>query len=370
MKIKYRLLLAFNLVFVCTLTAQLDYWGMAGGALNLTYQDDATATYTDINLGLRLGKFLSEEMLIGVQLEIQNQGVNVKRPPERISTTSTGVGVFARYYFRQMQPFHFFIQPSLIYNKIYSTDEAFVIGTPGEQTRYLRIGADVGGSYFIRRNIALDFYAGISLIEQLRTDDLSLSDAAKPEFGIGFQFYANNYQKKEYTKKPQLPALAAESFAFDGSLSLINRLVSPASLMIRPAVSYFSYKNIAVGFAFEGDYQLKAKTSQVGLFPFLRFYLPAGQNYFFIEGGPGILADKQAITNAEGFPDFETNSNVFFHIKGGLGLFLSKYVSLHGGVRYRYLVPFKGDFDLSTGFANIGAEIGVQYFLQRNSEPK
>ncbi len=363
---KYVVLLALQLCISSALFAQLDYWGTAGGALNLSYQDDATATYTDISLGLKLGKFISKELLLGVQLEVVNQGVSLKRPAERVSTTSTGVGVFGRYYFRQMQPLYLFVQPSILYNKIYSTDAAFGIGSPGEQTRYLRVGADVGGSYFIRRNIALDFYVGLSLFEQLRTDNLSLSDAAKPEFGIGFQFYANDYQKKEYVRKPQQPALAAESFAFEGTMRLINRLVTPVSLMLRPSVSYFSYKNISVGFAFEGNYQLKAKTSQVALFPFLRFYLPVGQNYFFLEGGPGILADKQQIITAGGLEDFETNSNIFFHVKGGLGLFLSKYVALHGGIRYRYLVPFENDFDVSAGVANIGAEIGIQYFLQRN----
>ena len=29
---------------------------------------------------------------------------------------------------------------------------------------------------------------------------------------------------------------------------------------------------------------------------------------------------------------------------------------------------FQGDLDLSTGVANIGVEIGIQYFLQRNIE--
>lgn len=365
---KYSLLLFFNFLLITNIHAQLDYWGTAGGALNVNYQDDGASTATNIDFGIKLGKFISKELLLGVQLEISNNSTSIDRPRERFSTTFTGVGIFGRYYFRQEMPFYFFVQPSILYDKIYSTDAAIGLGNPGDQTRYLRLGLDVGASYFIQKNIAIDFYGGISLLEQLQTDVLSLSDAAKPEIGVGLQFYVSDYQKKQFVKKPRHEALQAESFALDGTFHIENRLVSPLNMTIRPAVSYFSLRNVAVGFAFEGTYQLKAKTSQVALFPFLRFYLPVGQNYFFIEGAPGIAANKYEIITAEGLEDFDTSSDVFLHGKAGLGIFLSKYVALNGGIRYRYLIPFESDFDFSVGVANVGVEVGIQYFLQRNFE--
>ncbi|MEM9991749.1 MAG: hypothetical protein AAF738_08295 [Bacteroidota bacterium] len=350
-------------VHLLHLQAQTDYWGTAGGALEVVYQDDATATTTDIALELEVGKFISKELLLGVQLQIANNSSTNKVNAERHSDTFTGVGVFGRYYFRQQLPFYFFAQPSVLYNKIYSTDAVIGIGNPGEQTRYLRCGLDVGGSYFIEKNIALDVYVGMSLLEQLRTNTLSLSDAAQAELGIGLQFYVSDYEKKEWVRKPRHQALAAESFVLEGNLSIENRLVSPLGLRIRPSVAYFSYRNLAVGFAFEGNYQLQAKTSQVALFPFLRFHLPIGQNYFFVEGGPGIAANKQQVATTAGLDDFDTTSHIFLHAKAGLGIFLSKYVALQGGVRYRYLIPFQDDFDVNQGVSNIGLEVGIQYFL-------
>ncbi|NJL74349.1 MAG: porin family protein [Saprospiraceae bacterium] len=346
-----------------------DYWGIAGGNFNGTFRNDAINTNTDIGFNLFLGKFLSQETLIGAGLSLgTNTLQNIKNPRDRSSTSSTGLSAFLRYYFNDSDRFLTYIEPSIEVRKIYTTDENVGLSSTGDRIDYFRGSIGGGFNYFVNKNIALNVQANMSLVERVATKDSIFADGTKTQFNIGLQFFASNYNpNKSYSKKKQpISVLQAESWIFGGSVRSENSIIQDKTLFITPSVGYFTAKNFVFGLAFEGAYLRETKSNQFAIIPFMRYHFPLRSSYFFLEGGLGFAQTKTKLLDGA-VPPFETTSDLFGEGKVGIGIFLSKYTAMHGGIRYRYLVPFTDEIDFTTAFNEIGVEIGVQYFFENKN---
>ncbi|MEM9849764.1 MAG: hypothetical protein AAF847_17875, partial [Bacteroidota bacterium] len=329
------------------------------------FRNDKVNTLTDINLDLHLGKFLSPEVLLGAGLQL---GTTIRQSLEdsedRFSSSATGMNLFLQYYFHETPRLAFYIRPNVSIAKLYNTADAIGLGSSGDRIDYLRGAIGGGFNFFVNKNVSLTANADFSLLERLTTTDLRLTGDVRPEFSFGLQFFSSDYSAKKQAKKNPngIPALAAESWNIGGTIRLDNRMVSGRTLTISPSIAYFSLKNLSIGFEFSGSYQLSDSTNRVEITPFMRYHIPIRQNYFFIEGGAGFGASKLPIT-IDGERTFDIFTDLIAEGKAGLGLFLSKYTALHGGLRYQYIIPFQGEINTDNAFFDIGLEIGIQYFF-------
>lgn len=346
-----------------------DYWGIAGGSMNGAYRKNEKNTYTDIGFNLFLGKFLSQEALLGAGLSLGTTTLqDTDNPRIRSSVSSTGLSVFFRYYFNDSDKFLMYFQPSIDVKKLYTTDENVGISSTGDRLDYFRGSVGGGFNYFVNKNIALNVQANLSLLERIASKDSIFSDGIKTNFNIGLQFFASNYsENKTYSKKKQpISVLQAESWVFGGSIRNENSIIEDKTLFIAPSIGYFTAKNFVFGLTFEGAYLKDTKSNQFAIIPFMRYHFPLRSSYFFAEGGLGFAQQKTKLADGSN-PAFEITSDLFGEGKIGLGIFLSKYTAMHGGIRYRYLVPFTDELDLATAYNEIGAEIGIQYFFENKN---
>ncbi|MEL6945591.1 MAG: hypothetical protein AAFO82_23290, partial [Bacteroidota bacterium] len=79
-------------------------------------------------------------------------------------------------------------------------------------------------------------------------------------------------------------------------------------------------------------------------------------------GGGGLGVNK--FETPSGPTPVQIESDIFIEGKIGLGLFMSKYTALHGGIKLQYLMPYVSDELLTEeAFIDAGVEIGIQYFF-------
>ncbi|MEM9885823.1 MAG: outer membrane beta-barrel protein [Bacteroidota bacterium] len=353
-------------LFLSSVEAQFrDYWGVAGGSLQASFRNDNVNTFTDINLDLHLGKFLSPEVLLGAGLQLGTEiRQNLEDSEDRFSTSATGLNVFLQYYFHETDRLAFYVRPAISAAKLYNTEDAVGLGSSGDRIDYFRGAIGGGFNFFVNKNVSLTTNVDFSLFERLTTTDLSLTGDVKPEFRLGLQFFSSDYDAKKQANKNKngIAVLAAESWNIGGDFRLDNRMVGGKTLTISPSIAYFSLKNLSIGFEFSGIYNLSDSTNRVEITPFMRYHIPVQQNYLFIEGGAGFGASKLPIT-IDGQDTFDIFTDLIVEGKVGLGLFLSKYTALHGGLRYQYIIPFEGEINTDNSFFDIGLEIGIQYYF-------
>lgn len=342
------------------------YWGIAGGNIGGSYINDQVDNVTDIQLNFFVGKFLSEQFLLGGGLRLGTTiRQNIAMPKDRESSSETGITVFTRYYIQESERSAIYIKSSFAFSKIFNTKDVVSLGSAGEPFDYFRIGSGLGISFFVNDNIAINGEVDVSLVERLTSEALSLSETFKPQVSLGLQFFSSDYDPKsrqKKSKKDKFKALGIDTWNIGGTFDLSNRLIGNKRFSLSPSFSYFTTRNLGIGLQFSGIYELGVTDSRIEINPFARYYLPMSRGYFFSEAGGGLGVNRLGTPN--GPTPIEITSDIFIEGKIGLGLFISKYTALHGGVRLQYLMPYVSD-EISTedAFFDVGFEMGIQYFF-------
>lgn len=359
----------YYLLFFCSTTfcvqAQLaDYWGTAGGGVQASFRDDQINTFTDIQLNIEVGKIVGDKAIIGAGLQVGTAIIQSKdRSADRFSTSSTGLDLFAQYYFFEQNNWAIYARPSFEFAKIYNTAEAIGLGSSGDRIDYWRGAIGGGVNYFLQPNIALQAMADFSLVERLTADGVSFSDGLKPELRLGLQFFSSHYNPDKVQDKEQTKStLKSESWTVGGDVNWRNRTIGGSRLAITPSIAYFSLNQLAIGFEFSGIYQFQDSTNRVEVTPFMRYYIPMRNQYFLIEGGVGLGASKVPIL-IDGERTFDILTDAIGELKGGLGIFMSENVALQGALRYQYILPITDDIDPLNAFFDVGLEVGLHYFF-------
>jgi len=342
------------------------YWGIAGGTIGGAYRNDKVDNYTDIQLNFFVGKFLSEEFLLGGGLRLGTTiRQNIAMPKDRESSSETGITVFTRYYLQESERSAIYVKSSFSFAKIFNTKDVIGLGSSGEPFDYFRIGSGLGISFFVNDNIAINGEVDVSLIERLTSVDISLSENFKPQLSIGLQFFSNDYNpksRKKKSKKDKFKALGVDTWNIGGTFDLSNRLIGNKRFSLSPSISYFTTRNLGIGMQFSGIYELGVTDNRIEISPFVRYYLPMPRGYSFLEGGGGLGVNKFETPN--GITPIQLDTDIFLEGRIGLGLFMSKYTALHGGVRLQYLMPYVSDEIITEdAFFDAGIEIGIQYFF-------
>lgn len=361
----------FSILLLSLLTNELKgqfkgYWGVAGGTISGSYRNDKVDNFTDIQLDFFVGKFLSEQFLLGGGLRLGTTiRQNIDMPKDRVSSSETGITVFTRYYLQEAERSAFYIKSSVSFSKIFNTKDVVNLGSAGEPFDYFRLGSGLGISFFVNDNIAINGEVDVSLVERLTSDKISLSETFKPEISLGLQFFSGDYDPKsrqKKSKKDKFKALGVDTWNIGGTFDLSNRLIGNKRFSLSPSFSYFTTRNLGLGLKFSGVYELGITDSRIEINPFARYYLPMPRGYSFLEGGGGLGVSR--VDSPNGPTPVEITSDVFLEGQIGLGLFMSKYTALHGGIRLQYLMPYVSD-EISTedAFFDAGIEMGIQYFF-------
>ncbi|MEM8524939.1 MAG: hypothetical protein AAGG68_09860 [Bacteroidota bacterium] len=365
MRILFILMLFFS--FASDLCGQFKgYWGIAGGTIGGSYRNDKVDNFTDIQLNFFVGKFLSEDFLIGGGLRLGTTiRQNIAMPKDRFSSSETGVTTFTRYYLQESERSALYVRSSISFSKIFNTKDVIGLGSPGEPFDYFRVGSGLGISFFVNNNIAINGEIDVSLLERLRSLDVAFSENFKPQLSLGLQFFSNDYDpksRKKKSKKDKFKALGVDTWNIGGTFELQNRLIGNKRFSLAPSISYFTTRNLGLGIQFNGTYELGITDSRIEINPFLRYYLPMPRGYSFLEGGGGLGVNKFETPN--GPTPVQLDSDLFLEGKIGLGLFMSKYTALHGGIRMQYLMPYVAEEIIAEdAFFDVGVEIGIEYFF-------
>ncbi|MEL6941149.1 MAG: outer membrane beta-barrel protein, partial [Bacteroidota bacterium] len=287
----------FTLLFLSFFTSTLQgqfkgYWGIAGGTIAGSYKNDRVNNFTDIQLDFFVGKFLSEEFLLGGGIKLGTTiRQNINMPKDRASSSETGVTVFTRYYLQQSERAAIYIRSSLAFAKIFNTKDVIGLGSTGEPFDYLRVGSGLGVSFFVNDNIAINGEVDVSLVERLTSTDVSSSENFKPQLSVGLQFFSNDYNPKsrrKKSKKDKFKALGVDTWNIGGTFDLANRIIGNKRFSLSPSVSYFTARNLGLGLQVSGVYELGVVDNRIEINPFLRYYLPMPRGYSFLEGGGGL----------------------------------------------------------------------------------
>ena len=117
------------------------------------------------------------------------------------------------------------------------------------------------------------------------------------------------------------------------------------SINMSPRLGYFVVKNLAVGLemnlavwknSWGDEYETSNKISFFTAGPFVRYYIPAGKIYFFLEAGAAFGNQKQ-IFQTEESDDISTASAKCFGGGGGIALPLGKKVTFDTMLTYNSL---------------------------------
>jgi hypothetical protein len=341
------------------------YWGIAGGNLKGSFIDDTKDTYTSLNLDFRLGKILGKRWITGVGLSASTQiNQNIRNPKRRFSSASTEISIFTQYHFLQKQNTTFYIAPSTLISKIYTTNEVISLSSSGNRLDYLQATLTLGNYYFLNSHIALQSSIAFHVLEETSSKNILPSrEYGNLQLNIGLQFFINSYQADYQlpNKKDMAYALLAKSWLLEGNLQSENSLLESSKINVSTGLHYFLFNYFSLGSQFGGHYIYNTNEYYFLVKPSLRFYLPTKINYFYIELGAGANQEKIKINN-----NFRYRPMVFAEGQLGFGLFLSHNVALQGGFFYRYYTPWDNKPIIEDKFRGIGSNVGIQYFLWGN----
>jgi len=166
---------------------------LAGGSFSLdfgternTFQNNNTTvtterSYREIIFNPRIGYFLTENLALGLGFDISSRSSERANGNVENDFTSTGVGVFARYYF-----------PANIFGEGYIGYLSQRAGAGNGQENYTGLGysVGVGYAYFLSNSVALEpmvKFAGYST--SWTEDERFKRSRAGVIFGIGLQVY-------------------------------------------------------------------------------------------------------------------------------------------------------------------------------------
>lgn len=339
-----------------------SYWGIANGNLQGSFIDDKKNTYTSLNLDFQIGKILGKRWIIGIGLSASTEITqNIKNPKQRFSAASTGNSIFTQYHFLQKQNTSFYIAPSILFSKIYTTNDVISLSSSGNRVDYLQTSLTLGNYYFLNPYIALQSAISFHALEETSSKNImSIRAHENLEFNIGLQFFINTYQTDYQlpNKKDKAYALLSKTWLLEGKLQSKNTLLASSKINVNTGLHYFLFNYLSVGSQFGGHYIYDTEEYRFLIKPSLRFYLPTNINYFYLELGAGATQEKIKINNT-----FRYNPTVFAEGQLGFGLFLSHNVALQGGVFYRYYTPWDNKPLVENSFRGIGSNIGIQYFL-------
>lgn len=149
------------------------------------------------------------------------------------------------------------------------------------------------------------------------------------------------------------------------------------SLNASPQIGYFVIKNLVIGadlnlgylnIASGEGYSSKAKSTLIAAGPFIRYYIPVGKLYTFLEGGAIFGSEKTKYTISGGSDYSSTSKQSINCYGGGVGLAvpLSKKATFDTSLTYNSLtVKDKDDNpdNVRTVEGTFGIKFGFHVFL-------
>lgn len=159
--------------------------------------------------------------------------------------------------------------------------------------------------------------------------------------------------------------------------NISNEWNKTRSLEITPLISYFIFNNIPAGLELLYDFKYNGITknnysssSSFSFLPFLRYYVGGTKIKPFLHAGIGP-GWKKDVTKDGDFPKtIQTSKLLIYELRGGLGIFLNKQVSIDISFGYHSISEFHkepmvdGTFDKWRIISNgTGATIGFMFYL-------